>query len=97
MNTGTRRCARTRVCAPICLNTCKLSTGLLGLLFGHKLSHLKFEIQVVMHLSQQTLQRRCQNINSSTSNALIALKGDLLHVTPKTHLWVIELLQTNLF
>ena len=39
----------------------------LGLLFGHKLNHLKFEIHVVMHLSQRRLQMRCQNINSSTS------------------------------
>ena len=42
----------------------------LGLLFGHKLSHLKFEIHVVMHLSQRRLQTRCQNINLSNSNAL---------------------------
>ena len=47
----------------------------LGLLFGHKLSYLKFEIHVVKHLSQERLQTRCQNINSSSSNAL-ALKGD---------------------
>ena len=39
-----------------------------------ELSYLKLEIQVVMHLSQQRLQTRCQNINSSTSNAL-PLKG----------------------
>ena len=51
----------------------------LGLLFGNKLlakNHLKFEIHVVMHLSQRRLQTRCQNINSSSSNALMALKGD---------------------
>ena len=36
-----------------------------GLLFGHKLSHLKFEIHVVVRLSQWRLQTRCQNINSS--------------------------------
>ena len=47
-----------------------------AILFGHKLSHLKFEIHVVMHLSHRRLQRRCQNINSSDSNALMALKGD---------------------
>ena len=47
----------------------------LGLLFGHKLSHLKYEIHAVMHLSQQRLQTRSQNINSSSSYAL-ALKGD---------------------
>jgi carbon monoxide dehydrogenase subunit G len=40
------------------------------------LSHLKFEIHVVMHLSQRRLQTRCQNINSSDKNALMALKGD---------------------
>ena len=37
-------------------------------------SHLKFEIHVVMHLSQWRLQTLCQNINSSSSNTL-ALKG----------------------
>ena len=36
------------------------------------LIHLKFEIHVVMHLSQWRLQTRCQNINF---NAL-ALKWD---------------------
>ena len=35
----------------------------LGLLFDHKLSQLKSEIHVVMHLSQWRLQTRCQNIN----------------------------------
>ena len=45
----------------------------LGQLFGHKLSHLKFEIHV--HLSHRRLQTRFQNINSD-SNALMALKGD---------------------
>ena len=45
------------------------------LLFGHRLSHLKFEIHVVMHLSQRRLQTCCQNINLSSSNVL-ALKGD---------------------
>ena len=45
------------------------------LLFGHKLSHLKFEIHVViMHLSQRRLKICCPNSNSS-SNAL-ALKGN---------------------
>jgi hypothetical protein len=47
----------------------------LGQLFGHYLSHLKFEIHVVMHLSQRRQQAHCQNINSSGSNAL-ALEGD---------------------
>ena len=47
-----------------------------AILFGHKLSHLKFEIHVIMHLFHQRLQTRCQNINSSDSNALMALKGD---------------------
>ena len=64
----------------------------LGLLFGHKLSHLKFEIHVVMHLSQRRLQTRCQNINSSSQMRwLLKGMGDvigLLHVTPKTHLQV---------
>ena len=46
----------------------------LGLLFDHKLSQLKSEIHVVMHLSQWRLQTRCQNIISSSSNAL-TLKG----------------------
>ena len=46
-----------------------------GLLFGHKLSHLKFEIYVVMHLSQRRLQTR-QNIYLSSSNVFMALKGD---------------------
>ena len=46
----------------------------LGLLFGHTLSRLSFEIHVVMHLSQRRLQMRCQNINLLSSNAL-ALKG----------------------
>ena len=69
----------------------------LRLLFGHTLSHLKFEIHVVMRLSQRRLQTCCQNINSSSSNAL-ALKGEklkingtligLLHASPKTHLRV---------
>ena len=66
----------------------------LSLLFGHKLSHLKFEIHVVMHLSQRRLQTRCQNINSSSPMRWL-LKGmaggtliGLLHVTPKTHLRV---------
>jgi hypothetical protein len=73
-----------------------------AILFGHKLSHLKFEIHVVMHLSHRRLQRRCQNINLSGSNALMDLKGDetligLLHVTPKPHLRVIRLLQGNSF
>ena len=76
----------------------------MAILFGHKLSHLNFEIHVVMHLSHRRLQTSCQNINSSDSNALMALKGDgrwhshcLLHVTPKPQLLVIRLLQTNLF
>ena len=44
---------------------------------GHIInSHLKFEIHVVIHLSHQSLQTHCQNINSSDSNALMALKGD---------------------
>ena len=34
-----------------------------------------FEIHVVMHLSQQRLQTRCQNMNLLSSNAL-DLKGD---------------------
>ena len=66
----------------------------LSLLFGHKLSHLKFEIHVVMHLSQRRLQTRCQNTNSSSQMRWL-LKGmaggtliGLLHVTPKTHLRV---------
>ena len=42
----------------------------------YKLSHLKFEIHVAMHMSHRRLQTRCQNINSSDSNALMALKGD---------------------
>ena len=46
------------------------------MLLGHKLSHLNFEIHVVMHLSHRRLQTCCQNINSSDSNALMALKGD---------------------
>ena len=37
----------------------------LGLLFGHYLSHLKFEIPVVMHLSQLRLQT---HVKISTSN-----------------------------
>ena len=59
----------------------------LGLLFGHKLSHLKFEIHVDMHLSQRRLQTRCRNTNSSSQMRWI-LKGmaggtliGLLHVT----------------
>ena len=44
------------------------------ILFGHKLSHSKFEIHV--HLSHRRLQTHCQNIKSSDSNALMALKGD---------------------
>ena len=63
----------------------------LGLLFGDKLSHLKFEIHVVMHLSQQSVQTRCQNSNSSVQMRWL-LQGmedgtliGLLHVTPKTH------------
>ena len=36
----------------------------LGLLFGRKKSHLKFEIHVVMHLSQR--RPPCQNINSKS-------------------------------
>ena len=47
-----------------------------AILFGHKISHLKFEIHVVMHLSHRRLQMCCQNINLSDSNALMALKGD---------------------
>ena len=65
--------------------------------------YLKFEIHVVMHLSQRRLQTHCQNINSSTSMRWL-FKGmgagsfiGLLDVTPKTHLWIIKLLQTNLF
>ena len=46
-----------------------------AILFGHTLSHLKFEIHVVMDLSQGRLQTPFQNINSSGSNALMALKG----------------------
>ena len=45
-----------------------------AILFAPKLGHLKFEIHVVMHLSHQTLQTRCQNINLSVSNALMALE-----------------------
>ena len=45
-----------------------------AVLFGHKLSHLKFEIHV--HLSHRRLQTRCQNINLSDLNVLMALKGD---------------------
>ena len=66
----------------------------LSLLFGHKLSHLKFEIHVVMHLSQRRLQTRCQNTNWSSQMRWL-LKGmaggtliGLLRVTPKTHLRV---------
>ena len=43
--------------------------------FGHRLSHLKLEFHVVMHLSQRRLQMRCENINLSSWNAL-AFKGD---------------------
>ena len=75
-----------------------------AILFGNKLSHLQFKIHVVMHLSHRRLQTRCQNINSSDSNALMALKGDgrwhshwFVHVTPKPHLQVYRLFQTNLF
>ena len=68
----------------------------LGLLFGHNLSHLKFEIHVVMHLSQRRLKTRSQKYKLVKSNAL-ALKRDgrwnshwftLVHVTPQTHLQV---------
>ena len=64
----------------------------LSLLFGHKL--LKFEIHVVMHLSQRRLQTRCQNTNSSSQMRwLLKGMGDgtlngLVRVTPKTHLRV---------
>ena len=47
----------------------------LSLIFGHKLSHSKFEIHVVMHLPQRRLQTRCQNVNSSGSNELMAVGG----------------------
>ena len=64
----------------------------LGLLFGHK--HLKFEIIVVMHLSQRRQQMCCHNINSSSQMSWL-LKGmgggtliGFLNVTPKTHLRV---------
>ena len=46
----------------------------LGHIIGNKLSHLQFEMHV--HLSHRRLQTRCQNIHSSDSNALMALKGD---------------------
>ena len=45
---------------------------LLGLLFRHKLSHFKFEIHVVMHLSQRYCKR--QNINLSSQMRWL-LKG----------------------
>ena len=66
----------------------------LGLLFGDKLSHFKFEIHVVMHLSQRSVQTRCQNtILSVQMRWLLKEMEDgtligLLHVTPKTHLLV---------
>ena len=47
----------------------------LGQLFGHKLSHVKFEIHVVMHLSQWRLQTALSKYQLVKSNAL-ALKGD---------------------
>ena len=59
-----------------------------------KLNHLKFEIHVVMHLSQRRLQTRCQNINCKLQMRwLLKEMGDgtvigLLHVAPKTHLQV---------
>ena len=55
------------------------------------------------HASDSAERANCQNIKSSSTNALIAVEmGDgsligLLHVTPKTHLRVIKLLQTNPF
>ena len=47
-----------------------------AILFGHKLSHWKFEIHVVNGHAHRRLQTQRQNINSSDSNALRALKGD---------------------
>ena len=59
----------------------------LGLLFGHKLSHFKFEIHVVMHPSQRRLQTSKYQLASSNALALEMKDGTLiglLHVTPKT-------------
>ena len=73
------------------------------ILFGHKLSHLRFKIHVVLHLSHRTTNAlsKYQLVRFKLSRLLKGM-GDgtligLLHVTPKPHLRVIRLLQGNPF
>ena len=61
----------------------------------NKLSHLKFDASVAaetVKISTRQLQMRWL-LKEMGDGTLIGL----LHVTPKTHLRVIKLLQTNLF
>ena len=67
-----------------------------------KLSHLKFDIHVIcliedckraVKISTRQIQMRSWLLKGMGDSTLIGL----LHVTPKPHLRVIRLLQTNLF
>jgi hypothetical protein len=65
----------------------QLTVGL-GLLFGHKQSHLKFEIH------ERTVKISTRQVQKEMGDG--TLNGSLL-VTSKPHLRVIKLLQTNPF